>query len=91
LPLDWSTARYPTDGFLFRLPEQPSEESAACLLDRGGIPSFASALDLDRILGPPVGLVELASLSVAEHDPVADVVSVGQWSAGYTLEASYQG
>jgi hypothetical protein len=56
---------------------EPSEKAARRLLHRRGVPRLAAALDLDRILGPPVGLVELAGLRIAEHDPVADVFPSG--------------
>jgi hypothetical protein len=57
-------------------PEQPSEESAGRFLDRRYIPSFAALDDLYCILRASIGLIELASLSISEGDPVPDRVPV---------------
>jgi hypothetical protein len=57
-------------------PEQSSEESAGRFLDRSSVSRFAALDDLYCILRASIGLIELASLSIPERDPVADRVSI---------------
>src|SRR6478672_4605952 len=51
--------------------EQPPQPAPFRLPHRRLVARFAALDDPDRVLGPAVGLVELAGLSIAEGDPVA--------------------
>jgi hypothetical protein len=58
--------------------KHPPNESAFSFLHRRRVTGFASLDNADGVPGPAIGHIQLPSLSIAERDPVADRVAVGQ-------------
>jgi hypothetical protein len=65
-----------------KLTEQPAGKSSRSAANSFPVSSLAAPLNLDAVLSPRVGLVELGSLSITERNPIANRVTVGQWGAG---------
>jgi hypothetical protein len=84
------TAKYEIAEYLeMRFDMQPSEDAeeapASSFLNGRGVSSLAAFDYADARLGALIGLVELARLSIAESNPVAHGVTIGQRSAGHAL------